>query len=177
LVALKIPEQSVESKDLLMKMEIERKFLVSGDGWRAAADNGLLCEQGYISSGPDQITVRVRRIGNKGFLTLKGPTEGISRAEFEVEIPADEAATMLKDFCGDRIISKTRFLLEINSLCWEIDEFSGKNSGLILAEIELKSEEQRFGKPDWLGEEVSHDSRYFNAALAQSPFASWKKNN
>jgi len=157
-----------------MKIEIERKFLVAGDRWRISADSGLLCEQGYISSGPDQITVRVRRIGDQGFLTLKGPTEGISRPEMEYEIPVDEAAFMLKNFCGGRIVSKTRYLAQIDGFTWEIDEFSGENRGLFLAEIELESEEQPFGKPDWLGEEVSHDSRYFNAALASFPFISWK---
>jgi len=156
-----------------MKIEIERKFLVTGDGWRISADSGLLCEQGYISSGPDQITVRVRRIGDQGFLTLKGPTEGISRPEMEYEIPADEAVYMLKNFCGGRIVSKTRHLAQIDGLTWEIDEFSGENRGLFLAEIELKSEDQSFENPEWLGEEVSHDPRYFNAVLAKAPFRMW----
>ncbi len=157
-----------------MKTEIERKFLVVGDAWREAADEGRLCEQGYISSDPENITVRVRILGSQGFLTLKGPTKGISRSEMEVEIPIEEAGYMLKNFCGDRGVSKTRYLLEINGLCWEIDEFSGKNRGLILAEIELETEDQPFEKPDWLGEEVSHDPRYFNAALAQNPSSNWK---
>ncbi len=156
-----------------MKIEIERKFLVVGDGWRAAAGAGTPTEQGYISSDPEKITVRVRQAGDRGFLTLKGPTKGISRPEMEYEIPADEAKYMLENFCGDRIVSKTRCLLEINGLRWEIDEFSGANQGLILAEIELETENQPFGKPDWLGEEVSHDPRYFNAALARSPFSEW----
>ena len=156
-----------------MKMEIERKFLVTGDEWRTAAGAGLFCEQGYILSGPDQLTVRVRRIGDRGFLTLKGVAEGISRPEFEYEIPVVEADYMLKNFCGDRIVSKTRFLVEIDGVTWEIDEFSGKNHGLILAEIELESEDQPFKKPAWLGGEVSRDSRFFNAALARNPFSEW----
>ena len=157
-----------------MKTEIERKFLVVGDGWRDAADGGRLCEQGYISCDPEKTTVRVRVLGSKGFLTLKGPTKGISRSEMEYEIPVKEADYMLRNFCGDRVISKTRYLLELNGLRWEIDEFSGENQGLIIAEIELETEDQLFEKPDWLGKEVSFDPRYFNAALAQNPSANWK---
>jgi len=156
-----------------MKVEIERKFLVVGDGWRAVADAGEACEQGYISCDPEKITVRVRVLGSQGFLTLKGPTKGISRSEMEVEIPVEEASHMVRNFCADRIISKTRYCLEINGLRWEIDEFFDANQGLILAEIELDSEDQPFEKPDWLGEEVSLDPRYFNAALSQNPFAAW----
>ncbi len=156
-----------------MKIEIERKFLVVGDAWRDAADGGRLCEQGYISSDPENITVRVRVFGSQGFLTLKGPTKGISRSEIEYEIPVEEAEHMLQNFCGDRGVSKTRYLLEINGLRWEIDEFSGENEGLILAEIELETEGQPFEKPDWLGEEVSYDPRYFNAVLVQRPFLEW----
>lgn len=156
-----------------MKIEIERKFLVVGDGWREEAGSGLLCEQGYISSGPDQVTVRVRRIGDRGFLTLKGASEGISRPELEYEIPAAEAEYMLKNFCGNRIVSKTRFLVKFDGLTWEIDEFSKKNQGLVLAEVELESETQPVEKPEWLGEEVSDDPCYYNAALAVIPFCQW----
>lgn len=156
-----------------MKMEIERKFLVSGDGWRMAADAGHLCEQGYVSSGPDQITVRVRSMGGKGYLTLKGVAEGISRSEMEYEIPVDEAEYMLRNFCGDRVVSKTRYLAEIEGFIWEIDEFSGLNQGLVVAEIELEAEDQPFEKPDWVGEDVSLDRRYTNAALADKPYSEW----
>ena len=160
-----------------MKIEIERKFRVAGDEWRAIADAGLFCEQGYISSGPDQITVRVRRIGDRGFLTLKGVAEGISRSELEYEIPVVEAEYMLENFCADRIVSKTRFLVGIGGFTWEIDEFSGKNQGLIIAEIELESEDQVFPVPDWLGEDVSLDFRYTNASLAVSPFVEWENSS
>ena len=156
-----------------MKTEIERKFLVVGDTWRDAADGGLLCEQGYISSDPENVTVRVRVLGSQGFLTLKGPTKGISRSEMEYEIPIEEAEYMLRSFCGARVVSKTRYLLEINGLQWEIDEFSGANQGLIIAEIELESEDHPFDKPDWLSEEVSFDPRYFNVALSSNPIATW----
>ncbi len=156
-----------------MKTEIERKYLVVGDAWREAADGGRLCEQGYISSDPENITVRVRVLGSQGFLTLKGPTEGISRSEMEYEIPVEEATHMLKNFCGDRVVSKMRYFLEINGLLWELDEFFGENQGLVLAEIELETEDQLFENPDWLGEEVSFDPRYFNAALSLNPFSKW----
>ena len=156
-----------------MKTEIERKFLVENDGWRAVGGEGLSCEQGYISSDPEGATVRVRLIGGQGFLTLKGPTHGISRSELKYEIPAEEAKFMLRTFCGERIVSKTRFLLEVGGARWEIDLFAGRNKGLILAEIELDCEDQPFEKPDWLGEEVSDDFRYFNVALAQHPFVAW----
>ena len=157
-----------------MKTEIERKFLVISDAWRDTADEGRLCEQGYISANPENITVRVRVIGSQGFLTLKGPTKGISRSEMEVEIPVEEATYMLRNFCADRVVSKMRYLFKINGLCWEVDEFLGDNKGLILAEIELETEDQPFEKTGWLGEEVSFDPRYFNAALARNPFANWK---
>ncbi len=156
-----------------MKIEIERKFRVVGDSWRAAADAGRRCEQGYIVSGSQAVTVRVRRIGELGILTLKGPATGISRPELEYEIPADEADFMLRSFCGDRIVSKTRYLAEIDGCIWEIDEFSGLNQGLVLAEIELESEDQPFKQPDWAGEDVSLDRRYTNAALAVNPFSEW----
>ncbi len=157
-----------------MKTEIERKFLIVGDRWRTAADAGQHYEQGYILSDPENVTVRIRIAGRQGFLTLKGPTSGISRSEMEYEIPVDEAEAMLENFCGDRVVSKMRYLLKFNGLTWEIDEFSGKNKGLILAEIELETENQPFEIPDWLGEEVSYDPRYFNAALARRPFSEWK---
>jgi CYTH domain-containing protein len=152
-----------------MKQEIERKFLVMGDGWRKAAAAGLLCCQGYLASGGDGATVRVRLLGEKGFLTIKGPTQGISRPEMEYEIPVPDAEYMLENLCGDRMISKMRYILDYNGLRWEIDEFHGRNQGLILAEIELESENQPFETPDWLGKEVSHDPRYRNAELARRP--------
>jgi CYTH domain-containing protein len=174
LIALKIPEEAPESKDYFMKQEIERKFLVKDNSWRDSAAGGVSCRQGYLSSGPDGATVRVRLMGERGFLTVKGPARGISRAEFEYEIPAEDAEQMLDTLCGGRIVSKTRHFLPIDGLTWEIDEFTGQNSGLVLAEIELSSEEQSVGQPAWLGEEVSLDSRYTNAALSRTPFSRWK---
>jgi adenylate cyclase len=156
-----------------MKQEIERKFLVTGDSWRKEADAGIFCWQGYMTTGSSNVTIRVRRMGERGFLTVKGPTQGISRSEMEYEIPAADAEYMLKHFCGGGIVSKVRYILIHNGSRWEIDEFSGDNAGLVVAEIELKREDQPFRKPVWLGEEVSLDRRYTNAALARHPFVRW----
>jgi adenylate cyclase len=156
-----------------MKQEIERKFLVTGDSWRKEADAGNSCWQGYISAGPSPVTVRVRLLGEQGFLTIKGPNQGISRAEMEYEIPAADAEHMLAHLCAGGLVSKVRYILIHNGSRWEIDEFSGDNAGLVVAEIELEREDQPFEKPVWLGEEVSLDRRYTNAALARHPFARW----
>lgn len=156
-----------------MKQEIERKFLVTGDSWRKEAGGGFSCRQGYISTGSSPVTVRVRLLGEQGFLTIKGPSKGISRAEMEYEIPAADAEYMLMHLCAGGLVSKVRFNLIRNGSRWEIDEFSGDNAGLVLAEIELEREDQPFEKPDWLGEEVSLDRRYTNAALACHPFTRW----
>jgi adenylate cyclase len=156
-----------------MKQEIERKFLVTGDGWRAAAGPGKICCQGYITSGPSGATVRVRLLGGQGFLTIKGPVQGISRPEYEYEIPAADAEYIIENLCEDRLVSKKRYTLEDRGMTWEVDEFSGLNEGLIVAEIELESETQPFERPEWLGSEVTFDSRYINAVLACHPFARW----
>jgi CYTH domain-containing protein len=162
------------AREFYMKMEIERKFLVTGEDWRAAAGDGRMCEQGYISSGPSGATVRVRRIAEQGFLTLKGPSMGISRPEFEYEIPVEDAEALLNSLCGGRIVSKMRYTFICKGMQWEVDEFSGDNQGLILAEIELNAENQVFEKPDWVGEEVSDDPRYFNASHARNPYRTWE---
>ncbi len=156
-----------------MKQEIERKFLVTGDGWRKEAGAGISCRQGYMTVGPSNVTVRVRLLGEQGFLTIKGPTRGVSRSEMEYEISAADAEYMLAHFCSGGLVSKARYNLIHNGSRWEIDEFSGENAGLIVAEIELEQEDQPFEKPVWLGEEVSLDRRYTNAALARKPFKSW----
>jgi adenylate cyclase len=156
-----------------MKQEIERKFLVTGESWRTAAGEGIPCKQGYIGTVGPAVTVRVRLMGGTGFLTLKGPAEGISRPEMEYEVPAAEAVYMLEHFCTGGLIEKKRYFASVNGLLWEIDEFAGDNAGLVLAEIELEREDQPFKKPEWLGEEVSMDRRYTNAALARNPFSEW----
>jgi len=156
-----------------MRNEIERKFLVNGDDWRTAASAGTICCQGYIISGPSGATVRVRLLGEQGFLTIKGPTQGISRPEMEYEIPAADAEYLIENLCGDRLVSKIRHTLDVSGVHWEIDEFRGANEGLILAEIELDREDQVFEKPAWLDQEVTRDERYYNASLACHPFRAW----
>jgi len=157
-----------------MKQEIERKFLVANDSWQSAAGAGTVCAQGYLTSGYSSgATVRVRLLGEQGLLTIKGPSQGFSRPEMEYEIPAADAEYMLENLCGDRLVSKKRYTCEVGGMIWEIDVFSGSNEGLTVAEIELESEDQQFEKPEWLGVEVTSDSRYYNAALARHPFVRW----
>ena len=155
-----------------MGIEIERKFLVVGDGWREQAVGVPYC-QGYIRT-EGQSTVRVRIAGETGYLTLKGPTTGLSRLEFEYEIPLTDADQLLRELCDRPLIEKIRHRIDYQGMSWEIDEFSGDNTGLILAEVELEAPDQVIEYPPWIGQDVSHDSRYFNAALAQAPFSSWK---
>ncbi|GGX67284.1 CYTH domain-containing protein [Litorimonas cladophorae] len=152
-----------------MAVEIERKFLVTGDAWKSGTPTRL--SQGYLASSKDS-TVRIRLAGDLAWLTIKGPTVGISRAEFEYEIPATDAQQML-DMCEGAIIEKTRWQVSYENLIWEVDEFFGENGGLVVAEIELRSEDQTFAKPDWVGEEVTDDPRYANSNLSVKPFTRW----
>ncbi|MDP7100613.1 MAG: CYTH domain-containing protein [Rhodospirillales bacterium] len=154
-----------------MAQEIERKFLITGEAWRELA-KGTAYRQGYLSTVKER-TVRVRTIDDKGFLTIKGITVGATRAEYEYEIPAGDANEMLDDLCEQPIIEKKRYKVPLDGFIWEIDEFGGVNEGLIVAEIELESEDQEFNKPDWIGDEVSGDPRYFNSNLIANPFTTW----
>ncbi|MFA5555171.1 MAG: CYTH domain-containing protein [Phycisphaerae bacterium] len=154
-----------------MAVEIERKFLVVGTDYRNLG-TALLCKQGYISSGPD-CTFRIRVIDNRGFITIKGLTKGLSRPEFEYEIPLEDANIMLNEFCGKPFIEKKRYTVKVNNLVWDVDEFEGLNNGLIIAEVHLGSSEQKITKPSWVGTEVSGDPRYFNVNLARNPFCKW----
>jgi len=156
-----------------MAKEIERKFLVNGDAWRALG-NGTRYRQGYLSTVKGR-TVRVRTIADKGFLTIKGVTEGISRTEFEYEIPIDDANALLDGLCERPLIEKDRYKIAFGAHTWEVDEFWGDNVGLIMAEVELESEDQAFEIPEWIGREVSDDSRYFNASLITNPYCNWGK--
>jgi CYTH domain-containing protein len=156
-----------------MPIEIERKFLVVSEGWRHGV-TGTLFRQGYLCTDPER-TVRVRLAGDRGTLTIKGKTEGISRAEFEYPIPAAEVADMLDRLCLRPLIEKKRYRLEHAGRVWEIDEFFGDNEGLILAEVELESEEALLELPPWIGREVSDDPRYYNASLVQHPYSKWGK--
>ncbi len=154
-----------------MGIEIERKFLVKEGGWPVAAGEGLMCRQGYLHSDEERV-VRVRIIGEQAFLTIKGATIGITRSEFEYEIPVPDAEALLP-LCGEAVVEKKRYFIEHGDVTWELDVFSGVNEGLLMAEIELESEEQEFDLPDWAGKEVSSDPRYYNAYLAQRPFSTW----
>jgi len=156
-----------------MAREIERKFLVKNDSWKNGRP-GLPCRQGYLVTGED-ITVRVRILGNEGYLTIKGRTEGISRDEFEYRIPVADAEAMLGSMSRGGTVEKIRYHVEANGFVWDVDEFLGGNNGLVLAEVELENEDQQPELPDWLGQEVTGEVRYYNAYLAGNPYSTWKK--
>ena len=156
-----------------MAKEIERKFLVIGEEWKRKT-SGVSYRQGYLSTVKER-TVRVRTVGDKGFLTIKGVTVGVSRSEFEYPIPTADAKAMLDDLCERPLIEKTRYKVQHGGLTWEIDEFFGENRGLIVAEVELKDEQQTFDLPSWVGKEVSGDPRYFNSNLIKTPYTQWKR--
>jgi adenylate cyclase len=155
-----------------MAKEIERKFLVKGDAWRALA-KGTTYRQGYLNSAKER-TVRVRTAEDKAFLSIKGLTLGATRAEYEYAIPFDEGKAMLDALAEKPLIEKKRYKIPAGDLTWEIDEFLGDNAGLIVAEVELKSEDQAFDRPAWLGDEVTGDTRYYNANLIKKPFTRWR---
>lgn len=154
-----------------MATEIERKYLVVDDAWRSLAA-GTVFRQGYLSTVKER-TVRIRVVGDRGYLTVKGLTVGAVRSEFEYEIPIADAEQMLNELCEQPLIEKTRYVIELNGLTWEIDRFSGVNEGLVVAEVELEDEDQPIALPEWIGEEVTHDARYFNANLISHPFSEW----
>ncbi len=154
-----------------MATEIERKFLVAGDAWRQP--DAPYYSQGYLNSDKHR-TVRVRLANGRGLLTVKGITTGISRAEFEYQIPVEDAHQLLA-LCEQPLIEKRRHIVAHGKHTWEVDEFLGDNAGLVVAEIELSSADEEYTKPDWLGEEVSGDARYFNSSLCQHPFKDWDK--
>ncbi|WP_291287419.1 CYTH domain-containing protein [Flavobacterium sp.] len=156
-------------------VEIERKFLVKSADFKEQAFAHNKIAQGYLSAVPER-TVRVRIKGERGFITIKGISHqgGMSRFEWENEIPLDEALELLK-LCEKGKIEKTRYEIKSGKHIFEVDEFYGENEGLVMAEIELESETEPFEKPDWLGEEVTDDPRYYNAYLSKNPFKEWKK--
>ncbi|HEY9623849.1 MAG TPA: CYTH domain-containing protein [Crinalium sp.] len=154
-----------------MGVEIERKFLLKNDEWRSLA-SGVLYRQGYIASGKGR-TVRVRIAGDQGYITIKGPSAGSARSEFEYPIPLTDATEMLDTLCDRPLIEKTRHKIHLDDLIWEVDEFAGENQGLIMAEVELTDANQVVTIPDWIGQEVTGDPRYFNSNLAKNPFTRW----
>ena len=153
-----------------MGTEIERKFLVVGDGWRGLAE-GTVIRQGYLSTVA-QRTVRVRLAGDQAYLTVKGPSVGAARAEFEYEIPIADAEQLWAMFEGP-LIEKIRYRIPAEEVVWEVDEFQGDNAGLLVAECELETADQEFARPEWLGNEVTDDARYYNANLSKQPFKNW----
>ncbi|MGE5526053.1 MAG: CYTH domain-containing protein [Rhodospirillaceae bacterium] len=154
-----------------MSVEIERKFLVDAQLWRPAG-KGVDFRQGYLSSAKERV-VRVRLAAGHAFLTIKGATRGVTRSEFEYEIPVEDAVQLL-ELCERPLIEKTRYTERHGDHDWEIDVFRGDNDGLVLAEVELAGEHEVFLRPAWLGAEVSHDARYYNANLIKHPYTSWK---
>lgn len=155
-----------------MSVEIERKFLVANDSWRNEVRNKFQIKQGYLNSSFDK-SVRVRTKGDKGYLTIKGATKNISRLEFEYKIPLDDAEKLMT-LCQSPIIEKVRHEVSFGDHIWEIDEFYSENKGLIIAELELKSEDQVYKIPEWLGDEVSDNPHYYNLNLVQKPYSTWQ---
>jgi len=156
-----------------MPKEIERKFLVNREKWETIPKPaGDFFRQGYLSIEPEK-TIRVRQTNDRSFLTIKGKTEGISRQEFEYEIPKEDAQNLLDHFAVSEL-SKIRYRVTFAGKLWEVDEFFGDNEGLILAEIELQNEDESFELPDWVGDEVSHDARYYNSNLTVEAYQTWK---
>lgn len=155
-------------------LEIERKFLVKSDQYKTLAFTKNQIAQGYLNSHPER-TVRIRIKGESGFLTIKGKGNetGVSRFEWETEIPLIEAKHLIQ-LCEKGVIDKIRYEVQSGNHVFEVDEFFGENEGLIIAEIELKSEDESFEKPDWLGDEVTNEERYYNAYLSHHPYKTWE---
>ncbi len=154
-----------------MGVEIERKFLLAGEGWRGLGQPVLL-RQGYLSTNPER-TVRVRVEGDGATMTIKSKSVGATRGEWEYPLPLADANELLDRVCEQPIIEKYRSRIVVGGHTWEVDEFLGVNQGLLFAEIELASEDEEFEKPDWIGAEVTHDKRYFNSSLIRLPFSQW----
>ena len=154
-----------------MAVEIERKFLTKDASWREGRE-GIAYRQGYLCREKGR-TVRVRIAGPKAYVTIKGPAEGCSRAEFEYPIPTEDAGQLFA-LCDGPLVEKTRHRVPFGGLVWEVDEFHGENSGLIVAEVELQSPDQDVPLPPWVGAEVTGDRRYDNSSLSVRPFSSWQ---
>jgi len=154
-----------------MAEEIERKFLVVGEAWRALGEP-IPLRQGYLSHDPAR-TVRVRVAGERAWLTVKGPAAGATRREYEYEIPLPDALEMLDGLCRRPVVEKRRLRIPHAGLIWEVDEFLGENAGLIVAEVELTTADQPVVLPEWIGEEVTGDPRYYNSNLLKNPYSRW----
>lgn len=155
-----------------MAFEIERKFLLASDSWRKQVSRTIRIQQAYLCN-TDKASLRVRTADEKGYFSSKSMTTDIRRHEFEYEIPLHDAEFMIQYMCQGNAISKHRHIIKVDQHIWEIDEFYGDNTGLIVAEIELTHEQEAFTRPSWAGDEVSSDARYFNMALVNNPYKNW----
>lgn len=155
-----------------MALEIERKFLVTGTGYRFAK-NQMRIEQGFLNDDLNRM-VRIRKIDDQALITIKGPLQKNVRLEFEYPIPPEEADEMLQHLCIPPLLQKTRYFFEHSGKMWEIDEFDGENKGLVIAEVELKDSHDTVNLPGWIGQEVTDDPRYYNANLVKNPFCNWR---
>ncbi len=156
-----------------MATEIERKFLVVNDNWRKQVTQQKAIKQGYFGP-PNKASIRIRIDGDNANINIKSATLDIVRKEYEIPVPLADAEEMLQHLCERPFIEKVRYLVPQGDHVWEVDEFSGDNQGLIVAEIELSSADESFEKPAWLGEEVSHDERYYNVRLVKNPYKNWR---
>lgn len=154
-----------------MPLEIERKYLLKNNRWKGLAE-GVLYKQGYLFDTMGR-SARIRIVGDQAFLTIKAARAGIVRDEYEYAIPLSDAVEMMENHCNDEVIEKKRYKITYNNKVWEVDEFFGKNHGLIIAEIELSDASDNIDKPDWVGKEVSNDSKYFNTNLIKNPYCNW----
>lgn len=156
-----------------MAIEVEHKFLLANDNWRKQVSQSLQYRQGYLTSEPTS-SIRVRTCNDKAWLNIKSATIGTQRYEYEYEIPLEDANEIIDKLCRKPLIEKTRHFVSVDNHTWEIDEFKGDNTGLIVAEIELESAGEAFTLPEWIGEEVTHDLRYYNNNLSKNPYKEWK---
>lgn len=156
-----------------MADEIERKFLLRDDRWRAHIERSVRQVQGYLGS-VETCSIRIRIEGDKASLNIKSATLGVSRSEYDYPVPKNEAEEILEHLCRKPLIDKTRHFIQAGKHVWEIDEFHGDNDGLIVAEVELAHPDEAFERPDWLGEEVSYDTRYYNVCLVEHPYKDWR---
>jgi len=170
-----IPGPRTAFRMAIVGREVERKFLVVGDAWRAGA-RGVSYRQGYLSAGEDaRCTVRVRIAGDRAFLTIKGPAARGARDEYEYSIPAPDAEELLARYCAGGRVEKIRHVVLHAGHAWEVDEFTGENAPLVIAEVELDRIDQVVQLPAWVGLEVTDDPRYTNAALAREPYSRWRR--
>lgn len=160
-----------------MSVEIERKFLIKNNRWKKQVREAQHITQGYIKSEDATVRIRCYKNDHTAEITVKGKRDGISRLEFEYSIPYSDAREMQDQLCQTRLVEKTRHLIDYKGMLWELDEFHGDNEGLIIAEVELIDEQQKIKLPDWVGKDVSYESKYRNSRLCTRPFNSWKNKN